>query len=136
MTALLAAPSQAAAEPPRTAALWSTWENQHYANQCLDGSVSQGVRLNTCNGGNYQTWTYFHGYSDQIQHSQSGRCLDGSVSQGVRLVACNGGTYQKWYPDSSTHEIRHGQSGRCLDGSISQGVRLVVCNGGTYQKWN
>ncbi|CCH32126.1 hypothetical protein ABZ816_40250 [Actinosynnema sp. NPDC047251] len=27
--------------------------------KCLDGSVSQGVRLNTCNATNYQQWEYF-----------------------------------------------------------------------------
>ncbi|RVX45200.1 hypothetical protein EDD27_7985 [Nonomuraea polychroma] len=25
--------------------------------KCLDGSISQGVRLNTCNGSDYQHWS-------------------------------------------------------------------------------
>ncbi|MFJ3223578.1 RICIN domain-containing protein [Streptomyces sp. NPDC086783] len=129
VTALLAAPAQA------TSTVWNTWDNLAYADQCLDGSASQGVRLNTCNGSTYQKWDYFWDASAQIRHYQSGRCLDGSVTQGVRLVACNGSSYQKWRPTLTTGEIRHVQSGRCLDGSVTQGVRLVACNGGIYQQW-
>ena len=72
----------------------AVWFIQHVqSGRCLDGSISQGVRLNTCNGGTYQQWSV-SGY--EIRHVQSGRCLDGSISQGVRLNTCNGGTYQQW----------------------------------------
>jgi hypothetical protein len=110
----------------------AVWFIQHVqSGRCLDGSISQGVRLNTCNGGTYQQWSV-SGY--EIRHVQSGRCLDGSISQGVRLNTCNGGTYQQWYSPTGL-DVVHVQSGRCLDGSISQGVRLNTCNGGTYQQW-
>lgn len=98
--------------------------------RCLDGSVSNGVRLNACNGGAYQEWGTSGG---DIVHLQSGLCLDGSVSGGVVLKACNGGAYQNW--TISGNQIKHGQSGLCLDGSVTSGVVLKACNGGTYQKW-
>ncbi|SFC70515.1 RICIN domain-containing protein [Streptomyces aidingensis] len=126
MTAVTAAPAQAA--------YWGNWHILAYSDQCLDGSVSQGVRLNSCNGGSHQTWTKFGGYYGQIKHYQSGKCLDGSVSQGVRLKNCNGGSYQQWYP-ADNGDIVHYQSGKCLDGSVSQGVRLKDCNLGVYQGW-
>ncbi|WP_309505530.1 RICIN domain-containing protein [Streptomyces phytophilus] len=90
VTALLATPTQAAAPT------WSAWQNMAYDNQCLDGSISQGVRLNTCNGGTYQEWSPKS--NGDIVHRQSGKCLDGSISQGVRLNTCNGGSFQWWLP--------------------------------------
>jgi hypothetical protein len=104
----------------------------------LDGSVSQGVRLNDYNGGTYQQWTLSeYGSGTRFRHVQSGKCLDGSVSQGVRLNDCNSGTYQQWTlsPSGSGFRVKHVQSGKCLDGSVSQGVRLNDCNSGTYQQW-
>jgi len=62
--------------------------------RCLDGSVSNGVRLLACNGGAYQEWGTRTG--NDMVHIRSGRCLDASVSNGVRLHTCNGSTYQKW----------------------------------------
>ncbi|MFD4636668.1 ricin-type beta-trefoil lectin domain protein [Lentzea sp. NPDC058436] len=98
--------------------------------QCLDGSVSNGVVLKTCNSGAYQEWGTTGG---DIVHAQSGQCLDGSVSNGVRLKPCNGSVYQQW--TISGNQIKHVQSGLCLDGSVSNGVRLNTCNGSAYQKW-
>jgi len=105
--------------------------NHVQSGRCLDGSISQGVRLNTCNGGTFQEWN-INGF--EFRHLQSGRCLDGSVSQGVRLDTCNGSTFQQWGTTTGS-DVVHVQSGRCLDGSISQGVRLNTCNGGTFQQW-
>ncbi|QCS09554.1 hypothetical protein CRV15_28260 (plasmid) [Streptomyces clavuligerus] len=61
--------------------------------RCLDGSVSQGIRLNTCNTGAYQSWTQV---GNALRHSQSGMCLDGSISAGVRLNTCNQSVHQNW----------------------------------------
>lgn len=101
--------------------------------RCLDDSISQGLRANTCTPGYYQQWqrTIANGW----QNMQTGRCLDDSISQGLRVVSCNGGTYQSW-STSSWSDIWNAATGRCLDDSISQGIRTVTCNGGTYQKWN
>ncbi len=113
--------------------------DQEYANECLDGSESQGVRLNTCNGSAYQKWAYDP--SDGSLHNQAyaNECLDGSESQGVRLNTCNGGAYQNNALALVTGIVYalHDQeySNECLDGSISQGVRLNTCNGGAYQQW-
>ncbi|MEU6982262.1 RICIN domain-containing protein [Streptomyces sp. NPDC046324] len=121
-----ASPAQAAA---KVAASSDVVHSQ--SGKCLDGSLSQGVRLVTCDGGAYQRWTYS---GDSLVHAQSGRCLDASVSQGVRLIVCDGGSYQKW-DTNIDGELRHRQSGRCLDGSVSQGVRILACNGTSYQWW-
>lgn len=64
---------------------------------CLDGSVSQGVRLNKCNWTTYQQWYRSREGADDLFHSQSHFCLDGSVSQGVRLNTCNDSSYQSWW---------------------------------------
>jgi pyocin large subunit-like protein len=123
--------NQSAADTPATTqALFYTIRHVQ-SGRCLDGSVSQGVRLNTCNNSTYQQW----GRTTNIfRHVRSGRCLDGSVSQGVRLNTCNNSTYQQWrFPGTAT--IGHVQSGRCLDGSVSQGVRLNTCNNSAYQEW-
>jgi hypothetical protein len=109
---------------------WVIWHVQ--SGRCLDGSISQGVRLNTCNGSAFQQWNTPAG--SELLHEQSGRCLDGSISQGVRLNGCNGGTFQRW-DNTAGLNLVHAQSRRCLDGSISQGVRLNTCNGGTFQQW-
>ncbi|WP_404870728.1 RICIN domain-containing protein [Kitasatospora griseola] len=103
--------------------------------KCLDASVSQGVRLVTCDGGTYQQWIVSVSPSATIKHVQSGKCLDASVSQGVRLVTCDGGTYQQWSTNLPGYTVGHVQSGKCLDGSVSQGVRLVTCDGSNYQGW-
>ncbi|GAA2084876.1 hypothetical protein GCM10009759_04250 [Kitasatospora saccharophila] len=102
--------------------------------KCLDGSVSQGVRLVTCDGSLYQEWVVDFSGAGAIKHVQSGKCLDGSVSQGVRLVTCDSGSFQQWNPKVA-YAIKHVQSGKCLDGSVSQGVRLVTCDGGSFQQW-
>ncbi|MFK3983329.1 RICIN domain-containing protein [Micromonospora sp. NPDC050397] len=99
---------------------------------CLDGSVSQGVRLNVCNYLAHQSWEQNFG---RLYHPQSGLCLDGSVSQGVRLNDCNSGFYQRWIL-MPAFAISNEQTGRCLDGSVSQGVRLITCEpGNDYQQW-
>jgi hypothetical protein len=119
------------ASVPATAAAAVVTDVQHVQSGLrLDGSVSQGVRLNTCSGGAYQRWDV-QGY--QFKHVQSGLCLDGSVGYGPRLHACNGSTYQQWRSPSGV-DLRHAQSGLCLDGSIGHGVRLNTCNGSTYQQ--
>ncbi|MGI5285842.1 RICIN domain-containing protein [Nonomuraea polychroma] len=103
---------------------------------CLDASVSQGVKLKTCNGSVYQKW--FRESTNNgitIVHSQSRLCLDGSTNYGVRLHACNGKLYQRWYwYDSGS--MPNLKSGHCIDGSVSQGVRFKTCNGTSYQKWS
>ncbi|MEV8630506.1 RICIN domain-containing protein [Streptosporangium sp. NPDC051023] len=123
-----------------TAAIYSLI-NVH-SNLCLDGSISQGVRLNTCNyDSTYQQWSfdaYDEGY--QIKNVHSNLCLDGSISQGVRLNTCNSGSpYQQWgeieVGNLGRYTYTNAHSLRCLDGSISQGVRLNTCNYGTYQQW-
>lgn len=107
--------------------------NQH-SGLCLDGSVSLGVRLNTCNGGRYQLWYSTTGW-DWKNSAYSNECLDGSISVGVRLNTCNGGAYQKW-GTTNGYDLRDmAYSSECLDGSVSQGVRLNGCNGGDYQSW-
>ncbi|WFE27703.1 ricin-type beta-trefoil lectin domain protein [Solwaraspora sp. WMMD791] len=117
--------------PQAQAAPFSYISQPQSSRRCLDGSVSQGVRLNVCSGGStYQRWSIT---SQQLRHVQSGRCLDGSVSQGIRLITCNGSTYQRW--SITSQQLRHVQSGRCLDGSVSQGIRLITCNGSLYQQW-
>jgi len=121
----VAVPATAAAAPVITDLL------HVQSGQCLDASVSTGVRLNTCNGGSYQRWDL---QGSQLRHVQSGLCLDGSVSGGVRLNACNGGAYQQWFSPNGLDFV-HGQSGLCLDGSVSGGVRLKACNGSSYQEW-
>lgn len=104
----------------------------HAATQkCLDGSLSQGLRLATCNGSTYQQWSY----RGTFLHIQSGKCLDYSVSQGLRLVTCNNDSdYQRWGWGGDSR-ILHGLTGKCLDGSLSQGVRMNTCNTSDYQRW-
>jgi hypothetical protein len=121
--------TKAPAEAPVAAAFFI---HHVQSGRCLDGSISQGVRLITCNGSTYQQWYTTTGWN--YVHVQSGRCLDGSISQGVRLNSCNGSTYQQWGSTNGLDFV-HVQSGRCLDGSISQGVRVNSCNGSAYQQW-
>lgn len=125
------------ATPARAA---STQDIMNVATQlCLDGSISQGVRLNACNQGEYQEWTLRDSTSGSyvLYHAATQKCLDGSISNGVRLNTCNGGEYQDW-------EVRDGSNGdallsvatrTCLDGSVSKGVRLKRCNNTEYQRW-
>ena len=107
--------------------------------RCLDGSISQGVRLMECDFNEYQEWSKQSAGSPNyvLMHVKTGMCLDGSISNGVRLNGCNGSEYQKW-------EWRFGSNGdaflnvatrTCLDGSISEGVRLKTCNNTEYQRW-
>lgn len=97
---------------------------------CLDGSLSQGVRVIPCNGSAYQLWSRGD-YT--FVHAATGRCLDGSLSQGVRVVTCNGSSYQVW--PWRGDELVNSATGKCLDGSLSQGARLLTCNGSDYQRW-
>ncbi|KOU81270.1 hypothetical protein ADK94_27180 [Streptomyces sp. XY593] len=121
-----------AAAPFAQAAPTATPMKNVASGKCLDGSLSQGVRLITCNGTSYQSWSY-NGYS--LVHAASGMCLDGSLSQGVRLVACNGSGYQNWSWDTYDY-VTHEGTQKCLDGSLSQGVRLNACNETAYQRWS
>lgn len=109
---------------------------------CLDGSVSQGVRLNKCNTNGYQEWELVlshpggDGAGAVFRHVQSRLCLDASVEKGVRLNKCNWTTYQQWYRSrEGADDLFHSQSHFCLDGSVSQGVRLNTCNDSSYQSW-
>jgi Ricin-type beta-trefoil lectin domain len=107
---------------------------------CLDGSISQGVRLEPCNPYEYQEWTVLPAAgSDYVvfYHAATRLCLDGSISVGVRLNTCNDSIYQRW-------EVRYGSNAMallnaatraCLDGGISDGVRLKRCNNSDYQRW-
>jgi hypothetical protein len=90
--------TRTAAAPAIAATTGSTLYHRQ-SDRCLDGSVSQGVRLKVCNFTAYQQW-----YSNSpstvprtIIHRQSGRCLEAAVSVGVRLGVCNGSAYQIWY---------------------------------------
>jgi alpha-galactosidase len=65
---------------------------------CLDGSISNGVRLNSCNGSDYQEWEYrWEGNDVAFLNIATRKCLDGSISEGVRLKTCNNSDYQRWY---------------------------------------
>jgi hypothetical protein len=123
------------ASPAR--AVGNSYVNQA-TDRCLDGSISQGVRLMECNGSEYQEWDLI-GTSPNyvVYHKATEKCLDGSISNGVRLNTCNYGAYQIW-------EYRKGDAGiallntatrTCLDGSISEGVRIKTCNNSDYQRW-
>ncbi|WP_369374444.1 ricin-type beta-trefoil lectin domain protein [Promicromonospora sp. Populi] len=110
---------------------------------CLDGSISQGVRLVACNTDGYQDWsTEESGPYVVFRHDATGKCLDASISNGVRLNACNGSEYQEWqWRTGSTASAflhvgtRTIDEAQCLDGSISEGVRLKRCNNSEYQRW-
>lgn len=106
--------------------------------RCLDGSISQGVRLNGCNGSEYQEWEAFGSSPYGIFHHATGLCLDGSISNGVRLNDCNGSEYQQWeYADGQNgYRVLNVATRKCLDGSISEGVRLMTCNNSDYQRWS
>lgn len=131
ITLSVSAPARAAAD---------TSIMNYATSRCLDGSTSQGVRLNTCNGGEYQNWTLRATGANgnwELYHAATQKCLDGSISNGVRLNSCNGSEYQEW-------ELRNGSyadaflniaTRKCLDGSISEGVRLKTCNNTEYQRW-
>ncbi|MFK3983330.1 RICIN domain-containing protein [Micromonospora sp. NPDC050397] len=107
---------------------------EHQSSQrCLDGSASQGVRLNTCHFNSYQLWN--DNIPRRFYHPESIQCLDGSLSQGVRLNTCNGSNFQQWTYQAGSGLIVHAQSGRCLDGSVSQGVRLISCDAGNPFQW-
>jgi hypothetical protein len=108
------------------------------AHRCLDGSISEGVRLNECNKSLYQQWAVLTSGSYQsLHHIGTGECLDGSISIGVRLRPCNGSEYQQWEQrtGSSSYAFLNVATGMCLDGSISEGVRLKTCNNTEYQRW-
>ncbi|MEV0954027.1 ricin-type beta-trefoil lectin domain protein [Promicromonospora sp. NPDC050249] len=105
--------------------------------ECLDGSISEGLRLMTCNDVGYQDWIARGANPHTFLHVATAKCLDGSISDGVRLKECNTSDYQRW-------EWRKGENGfallniatrKCLDGSISEGVRLMTCNNSDYQRW-
>ncbi|CAM3573252.1 RICIN domain-containing protein [Kibdelosporangium persicum] len=113
----------------------------HQSELCLDGSVSQGIRLNKCNTNGYQDWEVINNHTGGdgtvFRHVESRLCLDASVDKGVRLNKCNYTTYQQWYRSTSgAKDLFHSQSHFCLDGSVSQGVRLNTCtDNNTYQMW-
>jgi hypothetical protein len=138
LTAVILGTTAAIAAPAGAALPAISFTNLHYSNQCLDGSISAGVRLKPCNGGSYQQW--YETSSDQLVNAHYGNyCLDGSISAGVRLNRCNSGDYQQWYTPAYSDQlmsVHYGVGVYCLDGSISVGVRLNDCNGGDYQSWN
>ncbi|MEV0954028.1 ricin-type beta-trefoil lectin domain protein [Promicromonospora sp. NPDC050249] len=103
--------------------------------RCLDGSISEGVRLMTCNGSMYQDWDLT--IPRRIYEPAIGKCLDGSISHGVRLNDCNGSEYQQWDFTAGFNgdRVLNLATRKCLDGSISEGVRLVTCNNTDYQRW-
>lgn len=99
---------------------------------CLDGSITGGVTLKTCNGGLYQQWVYTE--NGQTTHPQSGLCLDGSRTRGVRLARCNGSLYQAWFTNTGFDFI-NGDILQCLDASVTAGISLKPCNRSAYQNW-
>ncbi|WP_369374442.1 RICIN domain-containing protein [Promicromonospora sp. Populi] len=128
MSVFVAAPARAAGYPLTNVATL----------QCMDASISAGVRLNGCNGSNYQEWNVTgSGGIYTFHHDETGLCLDGSISQGVRLNTCNGSEYQRWELalGSTGYRVLNVGTRTCLDGSISQGVRLNTCNNTDYQRW-
>jgi hypothetical protein len=115
----------------------TTAEGYQYENagRCLDGSLSGGLALKTCNAASsYQRWTL--GSDSLLRNAHYGAvCVDGSISQGVRLEYCDtASVYQKW-TRSGTEFRNNANPGYCLDYSVSQGFRLAPCNGTTYQRW-
>jgi hypothetical protein len=102
--------------------------------RCLDGSVSQGVTIQPCNGGNYQKWDNSLGNTLRSRQDLS-KCLDASTSQGVSLKPCNGGAYQNWTASADQRDLIHVQSAWCLDASVSQGAKIKPCVGSSYQVW-
>ncbi len=113
----------------------------HPATQrCLDANTHQGVFLNTCNGGSYQSWTarFVTGTTVALVNGGTGRCLDANIHQGPFLNTCNGGTYQEWdthVVGGTTVSLVNVATQRCLDANVHQGVFLNTCNGGSYQHW-
>ena len=108
--------------------------------RCLDGSISEGVRLMTCNDSYYQDWVPRREDSVNVYsflHVATGKCLDGSISEGVRLNTCNTSDYQQWEwrIGSEGYALLNLATRKCLDGSISEGVRLKTCNNTEYQRW-
>jgi Ricin-type beta-trefoil lectin domain len=92
----LASPAQAEAPVAADASAAPVFTFRHMqSGKCLDGSVSQGVRLHDCNGSKFQQWR-IRSDSRAIRQVQGGWCLDGSIGYGVRLNTCNEGPYQRW----------------------------------------
>jgi hypothetical protein len=124
-----------AAEPAGSA--WM--RNVAAAGVCLDGSVSQGVRMKPCDLESlYQRWSQAPGSGQTFEirsAAYSGYCLDGSVTSGARLLPCNGNDYQRW-----TMQAQHLKNARyssySLDGSVTRGVRMnVTAQSSGYQAW-
>ncbi|GAA0903835.1 hypothetical protein GCM10009557_79570 [Virgisporangium ochraceum] len=107
---------------------------------CLDGSVSQGVRLSMCNAASpYQRWTstFLDGDSYILMNRASGTvCLDGSVTSGARMLPCNYGAWQVWESGENLQLFNAAyDDDRALDGSVSRGVRMNVTVNSRYQHW-
>lgn len=132
MAVFVAAPARAASESLTNVA----------TGRCLDGSISQGVRLMECHPYTWQDWELLpvgpFNQDYRVRHVATGECLDGSISEGVRLRPCNTSDYQRWdWRDGSAGDAYLNlATGMCLDGSISEGVRLMTCNNTEYQRWS
>ncbi|NJP42627.1 RICIN domain-containing protein [Actinacidiphila epipremni] len=107
---------------------------------CIDDSATAGLRHNTCNGANYQDFT-FTAQSDgsvTIKNVHTGLCVDDSVSTGLRHNTCNSSDYQRWdlLPwDDGTLSLMNVHTGLCVDDSVSAGLRHNTCNVSTYQSF-
>ncbi|GAA0900203.1 hypothetical protein GCM10009557_76340 [Virgisporangium ochraceum] len=144
VVALVLAPSTIV-QPARAAApAEGVWlKNGSSSTLCLDGSVSQGVRMMRCNtASRYQQWAQIwiglHSFELRNVGSDFRYCLDGSVSSGARLLPCNENDWQEWIEDESGNHLSNLAYGvrRSLDGSVSQGVRMnATSSSSLYQKW-
>ncbi|WP_203931279.1 RICIN domain-containing protein [Virgisporangium ochraceum] len=108
---------------------------------CLDGSVSQGVRIKACDRVSpYQRWYQIRITAERFELRNAGNsrvCLDGSITSGARMLPCNGNGYQLWTIEQRIRlsNVRYGTA-RSLDGSVSQGVRMnATASDSVYQAW-
>src|SRR4051812_16684660 len=92
LTAAILPAGSASADVSTSAGYYAivTWQT----GLCVDGSVTQGVKLKSCNGSAFQQWLISGGKFKSRQYDNL--CLDASVSQGVQLKTCNNGDYQQW----------------------------------------
>jgi hypothetical protein len=130
-------------QPARAAAPGDFWLMNGITGLCLDGSASQGVRMNTCStASRYQLW-YVNCYNidctdyELKNRANSNLCLDGTISSGARMLPCNGLVYQIWFQTATRHFSNYAYGvARSLDGSASQGVQMkVTASASAYQHW-
>ena len=132
-----------AVAPPAAAESFQYVLQSHRYNptQCLDASISNGVRLMPCAlTSKFQRWTY-DGAWHLVRYNGT-MCLDGSTTNGVHLLTCDGDDTQQWYLTGSllagfNVRLVEGGGTMCLDGSTSNGIRLRPCDeASSFQRWD